>query len=290
MPDGYRKYYSMKRDAEKLFEKFLYDSGLPRESIFPNLRIPDFKGHQKREIDFILIHVSGIYTLEIKNWSGNLSLSADGQKWIQSRSGGRESVEYGNVLTSLENKTQVLRKYLFKKNITIRKDYLKPRVIFMNNKIHIDERIGSKPEVILPNKRNDFINGFLNGSLLPNDQPLPKKLQSKVVTVLKNVSTWDVMHLNGGQQLYGDLKCSSVDRNAIDYLVFSHKRDLLKGCFLALWGRSPYVKVSPHERGKNTYQEKYRIPIDEEFIFRECGHDADTSIQANEIDKIQLSI
>ncbi|XP_046854724.1 uncharacterized protein LOC124447767 [Xenia sp. Carnegie-2017] len=177
--------------------------------------------------------------------------------------------------------------------VIVHKEYLKPRVVFVNRNICIDKRIENQSEVILPNQYRKFIGGFREGSVTDNARRLPEALQHEVKDVLKNVGSWDVMYLNGGKQLHGDFKgcpCITVDRKITERLVFSHERSCIIGFFSALFGQTPSVKVTLHERENTGYRTKIQIPHDALFQFHECGVNNDVSILANDINKIELSI
>ena len=301
------------RDAEKAFASNLLKHGHSSKAIFYGLRVPDEYQARKREIDLVLLHDTGIYTLEIKNWAGKVSLSRDKAKWIQSKSNNSDSVsvsydiEHENALSSLKRKTRLLKDHLFRHGVTLHDNFLKPRVIFVNENLEIDEKIAKQDEVIGPDECHQFIESFQRGyvsSILDSVIPgfitgrLSNNLLSLTENVLNGIGTWDVVELNGGKQLYGDFKeCPyfSVDRKQTDCLELVHKRSRILSTTWAILGYSPSVMVSFRQRGGcgwlwNSYRAVVYIPYDTEFVFRVCGDDVDSKIIANDIKRIVLSI
>jgi hypothetical protein len=297
------------RDAEKAFASNLLKHGYPSKAIFYGLRVPDEYQARKREIDIVLLHDTGIYTLEIKNWAGKVSVSREGGKWIQSKfsSSVTYDIEHENALVSLKRKTRLLKDHLFRHDITIPDSFLKPRVIFVNENLEIDEKISEEEEVISPDKCGQFLESFQRGyvssimdSIIPGFMTgrLSNTVLSLTENALKGIGTWDVVELNGGKQLYGDFKeCPyfSVDRKATDCLDLTHKRSRIMSTTWAILGYSPSVMVSFRQRGGggwlwNSYRAVVHIPYDTEFVFRVCGDDVDSKITANDIERILLSI
>ena len=301
------------RDAEKAFASDLLKNGHSSKAIFYGLRVPDEYQARKREIDLVLLHDSGIFTLEIKNWAGKVTLSGDGSKWIQSKFNNSDSVsvtyeiEHENALVSLKRKTRLLKAHLFRHDVTLHDGFLKPRVIFVNEHLEIDDKIGKESEVISPDKCDQFIESFQRGyasSIMDSIIPafitgrLSNTTLSLAENVLKGIGTWDIVELSGGRQLYGDFKeCPyfSVDRQQTDCLELTHKRNVILSTTWAILGYSPSVTVSFRQRGGagwlwHSYRAVVHIPYDTEFIFRVCGDDVDSKIIANDIERIILSI
>ena len=301
------------RDAEEAFASNLLKHGHSSKAIFYGLRVPDEYQARKREIDLVLLHDTGIYTLEIKNWAGKVTLSRDEGKWIQSKFSNSDSVsvsyniEHENALSSLKRKTRLLKDHLFRHDVTLHDGFLKPRVIFVNENLEIDEKITKQDEVITPGKCGQFIESFQRGyvtSILESVVPsfitgrLSNTLLSLTENVLNGIGTWDVVELNGGKQLYGDFKeCPyfSVDRKHTDCLELIHKRSRILSTTWAILGYSPSVMVSFRQRGGsgwlwNSYRAVVYIPYDTEFLFRVCGDDVDSKIVANDIKRIVLSV
>lgn len=304
------------REAEKTFASHLQrDGGLTPLSIFYGLRVPDEYRSRRREIDLVLLHGSGIYTLEIKNWAGKVRLSRDKASWIQSRyktaDGGKveytQDIEHEDGLKSLRRKTRLLRDHLFRFDVVIPEQFFKPRVIFVNPNSDLDDELAQEPEVIAPKNCHEFVESFHRGymkSVLDSFVPgfftglLSYSVLGQAQNALNSIGTWDIAELNGGERLYGDFKeCPyfSIDRKETECLELSHKRSRFASTTWALLGYTPSVVVSFRQRGGtgwlwNTYRAVVNIPYDTEMTFRICGDEVDSKIMANDIERILLSV
>lgn len=66
--------------------------------VWHSLRVPS-GGQGRQEIDVVLLTEKGLYTLEIKNWSGRVTVLSTGE-WLQTRRNG-SVVHHGAVLAKL---------------------------------------------------------------------------------------------------------------------------------------------------------------------------------------------
>lgn len=304
------------REAEKTFAStLLREGGLSSRSIFYGLRVPDEYQSRKREIDLVLLHDSGIYTLEIKNWSGKVRLSKDKASWIQSRHkivdgehvSFTQEIEHENGLKTLRRKTRLLRDHLFRFDVVIPEQLFKPRVVFVNRNTNLDDEIAGEKEIITSANCQAFVESFQRGyvkSVLDSFVPgfisglLSYSVLSMASNALSSIGTWDIIELNGSKRLYGDFKTCpyfSVDRKQTECLELSHKRSRLTSTTWALLGYTPSVVVSFRQRGGtgwlwSTYRAVVNIPYDTELTFRICGEVEDSKIMANDIYRILLSV
>lgn len=304
------------RNAEVSFVSDLrLKSGLDKSNLFCCLRIPDRYKARKREIDVVVLTADGIFCIEVKYWSGTITRSEDGSKWIQTRtkqiatnSFTTNQIEHKNSATETEAKARLLRDYLIRKEVYVAENLFHSRVVFCNGNAELDEQIANNSVVVKPSADHDkFIESFSRGlfqslseSVVPSwiSGKLSYSQMHQIRNVLSTTGTWDIIHLNGGRQLYGDLKeCAevSLDRRKCEALVFSHQRSRVLGMTWALFGYSPQVFVSLIERGGsgllwNSYCATLKIPHNTDVIFRICGDEVDSKIPANEIERISISI
>lgn len=303
------------RNAELSFASSLrLKSGIDSSSVFCCLRIPDKYQARKREIDVVVLSVDGIFCIEVKCWSGIVTTSEDGSKWIQTRTKqvstntfATKHIEHENSVTETETKARLLRDYLSRKEVYVSEKLFHSRVVFFNTNLALDEKISNSTVVIKPSDHDQFIQSFSRGYLksLP-EVVVPSWISGKlsysqlnqIRTVLSSTGTWDVIHLNGGRQLYGDFKeCAgvSLDRQKCEALVFSHQRSRTLGMAWALLGYTPQVSVSLLERGGtgwlwNSYCASLKVPFNTDVVFRICGEEVDSKIPANDIERISISI
>ena len=304
------------RNAELSFaSSFRSKSGLDSSSVFCCLRIPDKYQARKREIDVVVLSVDGIFCIEVKCWSGTVTRSEDGSKWIQTRTKqistntfATKHIEHENSVTETENKARLLRDYLCRKEVYVSEKLFHSRVVFCNRNLELDGKISNNSTVVIkPSDHDKFIQSFNRGFLesLPEvvvpswiSGKLSYSQLSQIRTILSSTGTWDVIHLNGGRQLYGDFKeCAgvSLDRQKCEAMVFSHQRSRTMGMAWAMLGYSPQVSVSLLERGGtgwlwNSYCASLKIPYNTDVVFRICGEEVDSKIPANDIERISISI
>lgn len=303
------------RNAELSFASSLrLKSGLDSSSVFCCLRIPDRYQARKREIDVVVLTADGVFCIEVKCWSGTVTRSDDGSKWIQTRtkqistsSFATNHIEHENSVTETEHKARLLRDYLGRKEVYVAENLFHSRVVFCNSNVELDEKISSNSVVIKPSDHDKFIQSFSRGFLqsLP-EVAVPSWISGKlsysqlnqIKTILSSTGTWDVIHLNGGRQLHGDFReCIgvSLDRQKCEAMVFSHQRSRAVGMAWALLGYTPQVSVSLLERGGtgwlwNSYCASMKIPYNTDVVFRICGEEVDSKIPANDIERISISI
>lgn len=115
----------------------------------------DFNIYLKFAFPFILTEY-GIYCIEVKNWSGKISLSTDGKSWVQQRhvkdSNTKSSVTYdashSNVLNELKSKTQLLRNHLLRHEACLAEKFFFSRVVLVNPKTELDNSLWKENEIV----------------------------------------------------------------------------------------------------------------------------------------------
>ncbi|XP_068673966.1 uncharacterized protein [Montipora foliosa] len=303
------------RNAEVSFAALLQEkSGLDSSSVFCCLRIPDRYQARKREIDVVVVNSGGIFCIEVKCWSGSVACSDDKSKWIQTKtrqvstnSFTTSHIEHENTLTETQTKARLLRDHLSRQEIYVPQNFFHSNVVFTNTNVKLDGTISNDPAVVPPKDNNKFVRSFSRGYLASFQEAIvPSWISGKlsytqlnqIRTALASTGTWDIVHLNGGKQLYGDFKeCAgiSIDRQKCETILFSHQRSKTVGMTWALLGYSPQVNVSLVERGGtgwlwNTYHASLKLPYNTDLVFRICGEEVDSKIPVNDIERISISI
>ena len=82
--------------------------------VWHSLRVP--LGRGRREIDHVVLDAAGLHVLEIKHWSGSVSL--EGGEWVQTRANG-STVRHGDVLATHEAKVRALLEFLRTKGLEL---------------------------------------------------------------------------------------------------------------------------------------------------------------------------
>lgn len=91
--------------------------------IVRNIFVPTTNG-KTAEIDIVIIHSTGIYAIECKNYSGWIFGSIDNKNWTQSFSNGKKYQFYNPVL---QNKYHI---YALSKYLNVLEKYFKSYIVF----------------------------------------------------------------------------------------------------------------------------------------------------------------
>lgn len=198
--------------------------------IFLGKRVPRKKG--RKEIDLMVVTPKRIHIIEAKNWSGALQVRGD--KWVQVRRKGQE-VEHPNLLDYNLQKMDILIEYLGGKGLSLSRDFFCQKVIFVNPRLKVDEKLSENLDVITPSKLEGYLNqhkrkGLSEGMLcsviefcLGSDaaqkmvkdlfKSLTKENYTTLLRELDGLSTWDRLDYYGNKSSTGDfLKLKVGDR------------------------------------------------------------------------------
>lgn len=303
------------REAEeRLIGDLVQKAGVPRSHVYRGLRVPDTFQTRRYEIDVVVLTEYGIYSIEVKNWSGKISLSKDGKSWIQQRrikdSGKQSSVTYdrshSNVLNELKSKTQLLRNHLLRSEACLDQKYFFSRVVLMNQKSELDNSLWMEKEVVTQDRYAAFLKSFkwsytgkMTNSVVPSfiSGQLSFSAMELAKRALDQIGTWDIILLNGGKQIIGDYKGNkdlTTNRKTACRMEFKHQRSSVLGSLWAVMGFSPQVTVTMYKRGGegwlwNATCAQVSVSYNAEITFRIAGEEVDAKIQANDIKTIILS-
>lgn len=109
----------------------------------------------------------GVYTIEVKNWVGEVVPSNDGKMWIQRKQDMRNDkaqvtyeVNHDSALESLRLKTQLLRSHLLKNEACLPQKFFHPRVVFANHLTKLDSSLTASKEIVSPEDYLKFVESF----------------------------------------------------------------------------------------------------------------------------------
>ncbi|KAM3592611.1 uncharacterized protein V6R79_022057 [Siganus canaliculatus] len=286
-------------------------TGLKKEDVYCNLRIPDQSKTMKDDISIIILAGQGIFCIDVKPWKG--TVSAPNQNWhVQVKEEDQnltntrvEQIE--DPLKAITTKSVNLCGHLKRSGVLVRQDLFFPRVVFLSPDCELDKELSKRKELLSHNQTDDFLTSFREGylawmsnALTPSwlSGHLSYKQMESVREVLRRVGTWDVVRLHGGEQLKGDYQsCQyiAVNRQETDLLEFSRVKTLSTDSLWTLLGHTPQVTVKMYKRGSQGWLGKSpnvttTIPSDTFVMFKISGKDTDTKIRANDIRSITLSL
>lgn len=286
-------------------------TGLKKEDVFCNLRVPEPAPNAKDDINIVLLTGHGIFCIDVKTWRGKVSLQ-NKNFLIQLK---EEEQNFTNTkieqtddpLKTIKTKTVQLHSYLRRSGVALSDRLLLPRVLFLSPDCELDPSLQDRPEFVSHQRLQDFLCSFREGyvgwisdALTPAwiSGGLSYSQLGAVRSVLSRVGTWDVLQLRSGQQLRGDFHdCPfiAVNRTETDSIEFSQNKTLSTDSLWALLGHTPQVTVKMYKRGAQgwlgkTLSASASIPSSSCIVFRVSGDDTDSKIPASNIHSINLSI
>ncbi|XP_049615461.1 uncharacterized protein si:zfos-911d5.4 isoform X1 [Syngnathus scovelli] len=281
-------------------------TGLRKENIYCNLRIPDNFQDVKDNIDIVIVTSQGIFCVDVKPWRG--LVSAHDQKWhvqVKEKDHNFSNTcieQFEDPLKAITAKTTHLCGHLRQSGVPVHQSLFFPMVVFPSPECELAEGLRERRELVSHDQVDRFLRSFredyvawmldaltpswLSGHLSYGQMALTQE-------VLRRSGTWDLIRLCNGEQLRGDFKgCGyiALDRSETDTLEFSTLKTMW-----ALLGRTPQVAVKMYKRGSNGWLGKTlcataNVPSDTLVVFQVSGDKVDTKFPASAIHSITLSI
>ncbi|XP_057682504.1 uncharacterized protein si:zfos-911d5.4 [Corythoichthys intestinalis] len=281
-------------------------TGLRKEYIYCNLRIPDQFQVVKDDINIVILTGHGVFCMDIKPWQG--LVSAHDQNWhIQVKE--KDQNLSNTCIQQIEDpikaimiKTSHLCDLLRRSGMLVHQNLFHPRVVFPSPECELSNGLRERRELVPHDQVDHFLRSFredyvawMLDALTPSwlSGHLSYRQIKSAQEVLRHSGTWDLIWLHSGEQLKGDFQgCRfiALDRSETDKLEFSTLKTMW-----ALLGHTPQVTVKMYKRGSDgwlgkTLSATTTVPSDTMVIFRVSGEEADTKIPANAIHSITLSI
>ncbi|XP_017338454.1 uncharacterized protein si:zfos-911d5.4 [Ictalurus punctatus] len=287
-------------------------SGLKKEDVFCNLRVPNQFQTSRQEINLIILTGAGVYCMDVKPWRGVVSAPAPYTWHIQVK---EEEQNFTNTsiqqipdpLQSITMKTRDLCSHMRRCGVNIKPTLFLPRILFLSPHCHLDEELKKRKELVPHGDMEKFLRSLREGyvtwiadAITPSwiSGHLSFRQLGAARDVLGRLGTWDVVRLSSGAELKGDFQgCQhlAIDRQETDVLEFNRGRSLSTDTLWALLGHTPQVTVRMYKRGAHSWLGKplsgtSTIPSSTHVVFRISGDDKDAKIPSNSIHTITLSI
>lgn len=286
-------------------------SGLRKEDVFCNLRVPEPVSNAKDDINIVLLTGHGIFCIDVKTWRGKVSvqnkncliqIKEEGQNFTNTNI---EQTE--DPLKTIKTKALQLLAHLKRSGVSVSERLLVPRVLFLSPDCELDPSLQDRPEFVSHQRLQDFLCSFREGYVgWISDALTPAWISGRlsysqlgaVRGLLARIGTWDVLKLRSGQLLRGDFQdCPfiAVNRTETDTIEFSQNRTLSAESLWALLGHTPQVTVKMYKRGAQgwlgkTLSATASIPSSSCVVFRINGDETDSKIPASTVHSISLSI
>lgn len=176
-------------------------------------RVPDPGTRQRRELDFVITTPTEAVVVELKNWSGTVSMQ--GREVVQERRGQQGVVGHGPLFDDLAERTRVLLRY--HTSMGRPSCPMRSLVAFHNHRIKLARNVASRNDVVafealvgnMPTGASGLdsalhaifrILGFATNA--------PQKCSSSILSLrntLDELGTWDLVQLHGGRAVLGDV-------------------------------------------------------------------------------------
>ncbi|KAH6558011.1 hypothetical protein KP509_1Z082100 [Ceratopteris richardii] len=208
----------------------------------------------------------------------------------------------------LRDRAAVLTEYIARRGIALPNDFLKLRVVFVNEMSRPEQDILLLPEVVSYDRWEDIRSKASSSSIFGMNSHLNSSLNSDVALcnqlhyILNTAPTWDRLKLRGGGLLFGKFvrfKGASQSLEALNVAKrskISHYEAIHKWSFLALLGIHPVteVKMICHLRdsrqGISAQPDKFEVCVqgDFEVVFQPLEAAKPRTIELREISSLSL--
>ena len=210
------------RDGELLLGRLVASSyRFKGAHLLAGRRIPSKRQGRRREIDLIVCTPAAIHLIEVKNWSGQLSVR-DG-RWRQTRRGG-EVVDHGDLIEENRLKRDAVVEYLNDRGLGLDdrfvRDHIVTQVVLTNPRLELDPATEARPDVISRRELDEYLgrqgpkglaeraaSSLIEFFLAQGSKPgrMPADQFEKVVAHLAEAGTWDRLQFYGTKAVTGDL-------------------------------------------------------------------------------------
>jgi Nuclease-related domain len=219
------------RDGELLLRQLVGSSFRFKDAhLLAGRRIPSQRQGRRREIDLIVCTPQMIHLIEVKNWSGQLTVQDN--VWRQTRWGGNV-VEHGDLIRENLLKRDAVVEYLHDRGLGLDEEFVRehivPKVIFTNPKLELGPEIEGRPDVISRKELDGYLGrqrpkglaermfssliefcldseSKLRGVVTQGHRGrIPSGQYERIVACLSETETWDQLHFYGTNVVMGDV-------------------------------------------------------------------------------------
>ena len=256
-----------------------------RFKVLQSIRVPREGERGKYEIDLVIITAYGLIVIEVKHWGG--VLTARDQNWLQERLDSSKTLK--NPLPHLLKKKNSLIQWLKTKNaVSVSAQDIHHLVVLSNPRVRYCNNIRQAPDICTPEQLESKLKLLLGPirSKFWQPKPSPKLPFKAVVEFLYTLPTWDLIRLNGGRVVWGDITdmqisssaTNKVQRKYIKSLKIKAYRNYLDILF------PPKAKIFfRHDRAA-----KYAISCDDYVIIKLAGQSQSEKIPLLHLTSIEL--
>ncbi|XP_016116432.1 uncharacterized protein [Sinocyclocheilus grahami] len=108
-------------------------SGLKQQDMFYNLRVPNQSQSDRDEIHLLLLTGHGVFCIDLKTWSGSVSVASEAQVRAEQQNFTSVSIEQlPDALQAITEKTSNLHSHMKRCGLNLRPNLFIPRVLFLS--------------------------------------------------------------------------------------------------------------------------------------------------------------
>lgn len=272
-------------------------------NIYQALRIPDTGGRGHQLLDVLLLTEQELYLFSVQGLSGFVRTGRDGV-WLETDSHGNE-IEHPNAVTQLKFKAAVLIQYIARRGVTLPKDFIKLKVVFVNEMARPEQEILLLPEVLSYDRWEDIQKKTSTSSLFGIDVAMSTPLApayNQLHYILSTAPTLDRLELRGGGVLYGDFVRFKGPLQDVEKLAvakrskISHYEAIHKWNFWAFLGIYSVAEVKfvcylrDHRQGSSVQPTKVENLVrgDLEIVFQVEGTGKPRSFEVRDVALLTL--
>lgn len=297
------------RDGELLLKQLVASSFTFKDAIvLSGRRIPSKRQGRRREIDLVVCTPQMIHLIEVKNWSGRLTIQ-DGM-WRQSRRGG-QVVDHGDLLRENLLRRDAVVDYLKDRGVDLDEAHLSPRVIFTNPNLELAPEVEAREDVISRRELDGYLGQQKQQGLvarafasvieycLDTEAKVPGRAgriphaqYERAVACLSEAATWDQLHYYGGKVITGDLlswRIGTRTYRRLELVEISGKSPIrLKWTRGRLWGLMKVLSGLGNLGVLYLGKDRLVISPDDTVLFHAVGEPESRSRKMVELESIVL--
>ena len=194
------------REAEIKVLEALQNLGDGEWNLFHRKRIPRPESHRgKGEIDIIAVGVNAVLAIEVKNWSGLVSLQGD-EFYFQNirktkrRNRKRPAVSRGKVAEKISTKVKDFES-VYRGQYKSAVDFdIFPIIVFSGKDNTLSEEISRRDDCWSIDDLEQ-----MHEKLISTIKPISREKRAKIIYLISEFGTWDEVKYSGGMLLEGDI-------------------------------------------------------------------------------------
>ncbi|AOB30209.1 hypothetical protein AKI39_05140 [Bordetella sp. H567] len=271
------------------------------------VRVPDPTARRRRELDFVFTSPTEAIIVELKNWTGEVSLDESGDVVQVNRKG--EVVNGGKLFEDVAERAEILRlHHMSKARVPVKMRHF---VVFYDpyGNLCLHDEIAGRADVLrfdelrnrMPNGSEPFLlrllhalMGFFGFKLETAKAPVPSPEIVAFRQSLAELGGWDVIVLNGGLTLCGDIvsiigkrpddiERGNFDRARLSHVAFDVDRGIVRSLF-----RAPDLDALATGTGRDASTTTWRVPTAAELTFHRAGDKTPSVYELRNMRSIQF--